>query len=364
MRQLCSVLLIGTTTLVGATHVAVADVVTEWNAIAVSSVSADRLVNRQSRDMAMVHAAMFDAMNAIRPRYTPAMVRITARGDAVREAAAVQAAHDVLVALFPAAQASLDATLAASLRLIPDDRDEGRGPKYWGILAGQVAATAVLHARENDRAFDVAVFAPVPGSGEYQFTRAATRRRSRRPAGGNVTPFTVADPDYFPTATRPALTDPEWLASLEEVRAYGASNSTVRTAAQLRRRPILLPGRGRDCRRPGAGADRRQPVRDRVGSLARHRVLGAEPAHGGSGRHRARRVFRRTLRGDVVFGNPPDAGAVRGHREHGRSSGAGLRRGERPVRRIGDSGGRSVHLHRSAVREREPLPRRRKSRGG
>jgi len=43
----------------------------------------------------------------------------------------------------------------------------------------------------------------------------------------------VSDPDYFPTATRPAVTDPEWLVSLEEVRAYGASDSTVRTAEQL-----------------------------------------------------------------------------------------------------------------------------------
>src|SRR5215510_16457345 len=90
---------------------ATADVVTDWNTIAVSTVSADRVVNRQSRDMAMVHAAMFDAMNAIRPQYTPAMVSIRARGYASREAAAAQAAHDVLGALFPAAQADLDAAL-------------------------------------------------------------------------------------------------------------------------------------------------------------------------------------------------------------------------------------------------------------
>src|SRR5439155_5845395 len=43
----------------------------------------------------------------------------------------------------------------------------------------------------------------------------------------------VSDPDYFPTATRPAVTDPEWLVSLEEVRAYGASDSAVRHDAQL-----------------------------------------------------------------------------------------------------------------------------------
>jgi len=190
-------------------------------------------VNRQSRDMAMVHAAMFDAMNAIRPYYTPAMVSITARGYASREAAAAQAAHDVLLALFPAQQATLDAELASSLAQIPDDDEQGRRPKYWGIVTGQVAARAVLDARQNDHAFDSVPFTPVSGSGEYQFTPGCNATNISVPGWGNVTPFTVPDPDFFPTAARPAVTDPEWLASLEEVRAYGASDSAVRTAEQL-----------------------------------------------------------------------------------------------------------------------------------
>ena len=219
--------------LIGFSATVWADVVTDWNTIAVSTVSADRVNNRQSRDMAMVHAAVFDAMNAIRPYYTPAMVSITARGYASREAAAAQAAHDVLLALFPDQQANLDANLAASLAQIPDDDEHGHRPKYWGIVTGHVAATAVLYARRNDHAFDSVPFTPLSGSGEYQFTPGCSATNISVPGWGNVTPFTVPDPDYFPTATRPAVTDPEWLASLEEVRAYGASNSTVRTAEQL-----------------------------------------------------------------------------------------------------------------------------------
>jgi hypothetical protein len=61
-------------------QIAKADIVTDWNTIAINTVSADGVVARQSRDMAMVHAAVFDAMNAIRPQYTPAMVLITAKG--------------------------------------------------------------------------------------------------------------------------------------------------------------------------------------------------------------------------------------------------------------------------------------------
>jgi hypothetical protein len=209
-----------------------ADVVTDWNMIAVSTVSADRVANRQSRDMAMVHAAVFDAMNAIRPYYTPAMVSITAKGYASREAAAAQAAHDVLLALFPAEQANLDAYLAASLAQIPNDDEHGHRPTYWGRVAGQVAARAVLYARQNDHAFESVPFTPLTGPGEYQFTPGCDTTNISVPGWGNVTPFTVSDPDYFPTATRPAVTDPEWRAALDEVRAYGASDSTVRTAEQ------------------------------------------------------------------------------------------------------------------------------------
>src|SRR4029434_11076206 len=176
--------------------VAKADVVTDWNTIAISTVAGDVNNQRQSRDMAMVHAAMFDAMNGIRAEYTTAMVSVHGKGYASREAAAAQAAHDVLVALFPAQQADLDAYLAASLAQIPDDEGHGHRPKYWGILTGQVTAIAVLIARQNDHAFDSVPFTPQPGPGEYQFTPGCSAANISVPGWGNVTPFTVQDPSY------------------------------------------------------------------------------------------------------------------------------------------------------------------------
>jgi hypothetical protein len=231
-KPLRLILITGAAALLGVPQIVHADVVTDWNTIAVSTVSADTLPARQSRDVAMVHAAMFDAMNAIRRHYRPAMVWITAKGYASREAAAAQAAHDVLLALFPAQQANLDAQLAASLAQIPDDDKHGHRPKYWGVVTGRVAATAVLYARRNDHAFDSVAFTPLPAPGEYQFTPGCSSTNISAPGWGNVTPFTVPDPDSFPTANRPAVDDPEWLAALEEVRVYGASNSTVRTPDQ------------------------------------------------------------------------------------------------------------------------------------
>src|SRR5262245_66015674 len=73
--------------LLGTPSVAKADLVTDWNTIAIRTVAGDSVVNRQSRDMAMVHAAMFDAMNGIRGEYTPAMVSVPGKADASRDAA-------------------------------------------------------------------------------------------------------------------------------------------------------------------------------------------------------------------------------------------------------------------------------------
>src|SRR5437868_2963020 len=199
MNQLHSILIASTAALLGVPQIAKADVVTDWNTIAVSTVAADRVNNRQTRDMAMVHGAMFDAMNAIRPYYTPAMVSIRAKGYASREAAAAQAAHDVLLALFPAKQADLHANLAASLAQIPPDGDHGHRPKYEGVVTGHAAAAAVLNARQNDHAFDRVSFTPLSGPGEYQFTPGCSSTNLSAPGWGNVTPFTVSDPDYFPT---------------------------------------------------------------------------------------------------------------------------------------------------------------------
>src|SRR5499426_2232729 len=226
-----------TAALLGTPSVAKADVVTDWNTIAINTVintiAGESNNQRRLRDMAMVHAAMFDAMNGIRTEYTPAMVSVHGKGYASREAAGAQAAHDVLVALFPTQQAALDANLKDTLLQIPADPPHGKQPMAEGIAVGHAAAAAVLALRANDHAFDVVPFVAPPATpGNYQFTPDCTAANMSVPGFGNVTPFTLADPDAFPLPDRPAPDDPEWQASLIETRDYGSANSTFRTAAQ------------------------------------------------------------------------------------------------------------------------------------
>src|SRR5262245_47567169 len=219
--------------LLGTPSVAKADVGTDWNTIAISTVAGESNNQRRIRDMAMVHAAMFDAMNGIRTEYTPAMVSVHGKGYASREAAGAQAAHDVLVALFPAQQAALGANLKDTPVQVPADPPHGKQPIAEGIAVGHTAAAAVLALRANDHAFDVVPFVAPPATpGNYQFTPDCTAANMSVPGFGNVTPFTLPDPDAFPLPDRPALDDPEWLASLIETRDYGSLASTVRTDNQ------------------------------------------------------------------------------------------------------------------------------------
>jgi len=232
--KLVNTLLATCVAVVGVPATAKADLVTDWNTIAVSTVAGDAVVNRQTRAMAMIQAAMFDAMNAIRPHYSPALVTIgDIQGYASREMAGAQAAHDVLVALFPAKQAQLDANLAATAAQIPNDPPKGKQPKAKGIAAGQQAAAAVLALRANDHAFEVTPYVLQPaGPGVYQFTPNCTAANMSVPGWGKVTPFTVADPDFFPLPAHPDPSDPQHIADVIETRDYGRSNSTIRTPEQ------------------------------------------------------------------------------------------------------------------------------------
>ena len=75
-----------------------ADVVLEWNQVLLDTLKADRLLPLYlARDAAIVHAAVYDAVDAIDRSYTPLFADVNASRGASPEAAAAQAAHDTLV---------------------------------------------------------------------------------------------------------------------------------------------------------------------------------------------------------------------------------------------------------------------------
>src|SRR6266404_9953117 len=123
------------------------DMVLDWNAHAANAIVgvAGQRPERGLIRLAMVHVAVYDAVIAI-DGYPFQSYGVTPNvvSPASREAATAAAAHDVLVALFPAQQADLDAKYSASLATIPD------GPANAnGISVGEQAASGILTLRAN-----------------------------------------------------------------------------------------------------------------------------------------------------------------------------------------------------------------------
>ncbi|MFP5287896.1 MAG: hypothetical protein ACLGI9_19315, partial [Thermoanaerobaculia bacterium] len=107
-----------------------ADVVLDWNEVALDAIRVDRTSPpKASRALASVHVAMYDAINsASGGAYEPYLVQpVQFFAPISVEAAAAAAAHAVLVDLFPAQKATFDAALAASLAAIPDGPEETSG---------------------------------------------------------------------------------------------------------------------------------------------------------------------------------------------------------------------------------------------
>ena len=123
-----------------------ADAVLDWNAIAVNTAVANKQNPfAQARYAAIVQLAVFEAVNSITHKYQPYLGTITAPPGASPDAAAIEAAYQVLSTYFPASQPTLYADWTNSMQSIPD------GPgKTDGIATGDAAAAAMIALRAND----------------------------------------------------------------------------------------------------------------------------------------------------------------------------------------------------------------------
>src|SRR6478672_6912634 len=127
------------------------DPVIQWNRNLLAIVrtpGAQPATIHPTRSFAILHAAIYDAVNAIDETHKPYAVRSSDLSRrASQPAAADAAAHDVLVALYPRLTSTLDAEFQQSLTLVPDGAD-----KAEGIRIGQAVAAAILALRNSDGA--------------------------------------------------------------------------------------------------------------------------------------------------------------------------------------------------------------------
>ena len=217
------------TSLIFGSAIARADVVLDWNAIAVdTAIQNGTNPFTQARDAAIVQLAVFEAVNSITGDYQPYLGTVVAPPGASAEAAAAQAAHDVLVTYFQNSQVTLDQQLAASLALIPNGQS-----KTDGIATGHAAAAAMIVLRANDGSFPLTLYTPgSPGPGVWQATPSCPV------IGGvarglffnwkDVTPFGIPDAHAYLLDPPAALTSNTYAKAYNEVMTVGSLASTER----------------------------------------------------------------------------------------------------------------------------------------
>jgi hypothetical protein len=185
-------------TLLFGSAVAKADVVLEWNAIAVdTAIASGQSPFAQARFAAIVQLAVFESVNAITRVYHPYLGTIVAPPRASADAAAIQAAYRVLSTYFPASASTLDTERANSLALI----SEGQA-KTDGIATGEAAALAMIDLRANDGSSPPQFKIPGPPvPGEWQATPSCPMVNGI-PVGiafqwQNITPFGIRSASEF-----------------------------------------------------------------------------------------------------------------------------------------------------------------------
>jgi len=206
-----------------------ADTVLDWNVTALKTTAAAPFNPPvESRNLAIVHAAMFDAVNSIVGEYSPYAIELRAPDGASPDAAAAAAAHYALVQLYPAQQAILDGAYAASLAAIP----AGTG-RVAGITVGEAVAAQLLALRADDGA-EAAIVAPyTPGSqpGDWIPTPPAFHP-ALDPGWGTVLPFLLRKSSQFRPGPPPTLTSPRYTRDFNEIKEVGSLTSTTRTQDQ------------------------------------------------------------------------------------------------------------------------------------
>jgi len=220
MRYLVSALILSLLVLGLAGPVA-ADVITDWNEKVQPIVAAYSLAAPAYRDMAMMHVAMFQCVNAIEPLYQPYKTKLQASPTTSKEAAASVAAATVLSKLHPSDAAKLDAMLKEYLAQIPDGQ-----AKSDGIALGLGVADGVLTLRAGDGADALDAYRPRTTPGRYVATAPVVG-----PMWPKVTPFVLKEMAQFRPGPPVALKSPAWADAYNEIKQFG-KNSTTRTALQ------------------------------------------------------------------------------------------------------------------------------------
>ena len=210
-----------------------ADVVADWNAIAVQAGQAAATPSGPAArvgpsiviDVAMVHAAVYDAVQSIERKYEPYYVEIPgASGSPI--AAAAKAAHDVLVSRYPNQSSQLDTAYQNYLV------SKGISADDPGIAVGEKAAAGIVALRACDGSFPNPSIPFTGGTGIGEWRPTSPNTTMAAPWLARTTPFLMTRPSQFRSDPPPPVGSQKYVKDLIEVMNYGSATSTYRTPEQ------------------------------------------------------------------------------------------------------------------------------------
>jgi len=203
------------------------DPVLQFNEAVLSAIRTDRpTIGFVTRGLAIVHAAIYDAVNAIDHTSTVFHVPADAPADASPEAAAAAAGLFAAAALFPTHLDLFQATFQSALANVP----EGQA-REDGIAVGRFVAEQTLIWRATDGANAFVPYTPGNTPGDWRPTLPVFAP-AQTPQWPFVTPFALDRGSQFRPPAPPALTSAEYTATYNEVKNIGRIDSSVRTPEQ------------------------------------------------------------------------------------------------------------------------------------
>jgi hypothetical protein len=221
------------------------DPIAAWNQIAENAVKASgHAPPVAALDFAIVHLAIYDAVESIDQRYEPYAVSVPNASGSM-SAAAAKAAHDALVFLFPAQQAGTGGLDEVYRQFLTANNID---PSDAGITVGTQAAANITKLRTNDGRFPQPPPPPFVGGlaiGEWRPTPSLLPGQpptfapappsfapGLTPWVAAVKPFTMKSDSQFRVDPPPDLSSDTWVTDYNEVKSIGSLTSATRTAEQ------------------------------------------------------------------------------------------------------------------------------------
>jgi hypothetical protein len=210
------------------------DIVQQWNdtlCTAAETVVAKHNPGVPTRAMAMMNGSIYDIFQAVNRTHQPFKVDTLSPG-ASADAAVSQAAYRVLSDMYPEMQATLDSTLATRLGAVP-----AGAAKTAGIELGNFVANQYITSHQNDGWDLPDAYTPTVGPGHWSTDPmvAPVIQKGWGSDWGSVDPWAIPHPDAFDAVTPFKISDmgtQRYTDAFNEVKAYGARNSAVRTPQQ------------------------------------------------------------------------------------------------------------------------------------